>query len=111
MSKPEIIEVLEDAGFSGYGLKMAQVIVQLESTNRQYAHNDNPTTGDNSYGLFQINMYRGLEESRQKAYGLDSNEELFDPLTNAKIAYKISKGGTSWSAWTTYPKAKKILSN
>jgi hypothetical protein len=111
MSKPAIIEVLKNAGFTGSGLEMAQLIVQLESTNRPYAHNNNPATGDNSYGLFQINMYRGLEESRQKAYSLDSNEELFDPLTNAKIAYKISKGGTSWSAWTTYPKAKDLLSN
>jgi hypothetical protein len=109
LSDSELIAILKDAGFSGNGLAMAWAIVKSESTARPYAHNDNPKTGDNSYGLFQINMYKSLEASRQKAYGLESNEELFDPATNASIAFKISKGGTSWGAWTTHKNAKKIV--
>lgn len=109
LSNSELIAVLKSVGFDGYGLKMAWAIVKAESTMRPYAHNDNPRTGDNSYGLFQINMYRSLEASRQEAYGLENNEELFDPYTNASIAYKISNGGTSWGAWTTYEKAKAIV--
>jgi soluble lytic murein transglycosylase-like protein len=89
---------------------MAWAVVQKESTSRPYAHNDNPVTGDNSYGLFQINMFRGLEASRLEKYNLDKNEDLFDPYTNAKIAFKISDGGRNWGAWTTYTKAKSILS-
>lgn len=111
LSDAELISILKSVGFTGNGLKMAWAIVQKESTARPYAHNDNPNTGDNSYGLFQINMYRGLEASRQKAYGLESNEELFDPYTNASIAFKISKGGTSWGAWTTKKSAANIISN
>ena len=106
LSDEELDSLLRSVGFEGSGLAIAKQIVFLESGNRPYAHNDNPVTGDNSYGLFQINMYRGLEESRRKAYNLDSNEELFDAKTNAEIAYKISKGGTKWGAWTTYSKIK-----
>ena len=106
ISDEELDFILRSVGFEGNGLVIAKQIVFLESGNRPYAHNDNPVTGDNSYGLFQINMYRGLEESRRKAYSLDSNEELFDVRTNAEIAYKISKGGTKWGAWTTYSNIK-----
>ena len=102
MSDNELDALLRSVGFEGNGLSIAKQIVFLESGNRPYAHNDNPNTGDNSYGLFQINMFRGMEESRQKAYGLEKNEDLFDARTNAEIAYKISKGGTRWGAWTTY---------
>ncbi|MES2367815.1 MAG: transglycosylase SLT domain-containing protein [Pseudomonadota bacterium] len=27
---------------------------------------------------------------------------LYDPATNIKIAYSLSKGGTDWTAWSTY---------
>lgn len=111
LSDDELIEILKSVGFEGSGLRMAWAIVQKESNARPYAHNDNPNTGDNSYGLFQINMYRGLEESRQKAYNLSSNEDLFDAKTNAEIAYKISRGGTSWGAWTTRDSAISLLQN
>jgi hypothetical protein len=104
LSYDELDSLLRSVGFEGNGLTIAKQIVSLESGNRPYAHNDNPNTGDNSYGLFQINMFRGMEESRQKAYNLDKNEDLFDARTNAEIAYKISKGGTKWGAWTTYKK-------
>lgn len=111
LSDSELIKILRNAGFKGDGLRMAWAITQKESGARPYAHNDNPKTGDNSYGLFQINMYRGLEEARQKAYKLESNEDLFDPSTNAKIAFKISRGGKSWGAWTTKDSASKLANN
>ena len=103
--------ILRSVGFEGYSLRMAQAIIFLESNRRIYAHNPNANTGDNSYGLFQINMFRGLEKSRQEKYGLEANEDLFNTATNAEIAYIISDGGTNWSAWTTYNKAKEIVSN
>lgn len=103
--------ILRSVGFEGYSLRMAQAIVFLESTRMPYAHNDNLRTGDNSYGLFQINMIHGLEAERQEAYGLPSNEALFNPLVNARVAWEISNGGKDWSAWTTYPEAKKIVGN
>ena len=103
--------ILRGAGFEGYSLRMAQAIIRLESNRRIYAHNPNSNTGDNSYGLFQINMFRGLEAQRLEQYGLPNNEALFNPLVNARVAWDISEGGTNWSAWTTYPEAKKIIGN
>ena len=110
ISDTELITILKEAGFSGSGLRMAWAIVQEESTSRVYAHNRNRSTGDNSYGLFQINMIDGIGPARLKEYGLSSNDDLFDPSTNASVAFKISKGGTDWSAWTTQKSARSITS-
>lgn len=62
-------------------------------------------TGDQSYGLFQINMLGNLGPSRRKQYGLSSNDDLYDPLTNAKVAFRLSKGGTDFGAWGVGPNA------
>lgn len=110
LTNSELIAILREAGFSGYGLKMAWAIVQKESTARPFAHNDNADTGDNSYGLFQINMRGSMGPDRREKYDLESNNDLFDPLTNAKIAFKMSGGGEAWGAWTTYQKAQQIVS-
>lgn len=110
ISDSDLVTVLKDAGFSGYGLKMAWAIVQKESTSRIYAHNRNRSTGDNSYGLFQINMIDAIGPARLREYNLENNEELFSPLTNARVAFKISDGGSNWNAWTTKKSAKSILS-
>jgi hypothetical protein len=110
ISDPDLISVLKQAGFSGNGLRMAWAVVKAESTSRVYAHNRNRNTGDNSYGLFQINMIDGLGPARLEKYGLEKNEDLFTPLVNAQVAFKISNGGTSWGAWTTHKKASAMLS-
>jgi len=91
--------LLSSVGFEGDQLKQAWAVVMKESTGRPMAHNQNSKTGDNSYGLFQINMIGSLGPARLSQFGLSNNEELFDPLTNARIAYIISEGGKNWSAW------------
>lgn len=110
LSDSELISVLREAGFSGYGLKMAWAIVQKESTAHPFAHNDNAATGDNSYGLFQINMRGSMGPDRREKYDLSSNNDLFDPLTNAEVAFKMSRGGEAWGAWTTHRNAAQIVS-
>jgi hypothetical protein len=95
----ELKHLLSSVGFSGDELKQAWSVAMKESTGRPMAHNQNSKTGDNSYGLFQINMIGNMGPARLKQYGLNNNEELFDPLTNARIAYTISEGGKNWSAW------------
>lgn len=110
ISNSELLAVLKDAGFSGSGLKMAWAVVQEESTSRVYAHNRNRDTGDNSYGLFQINMIDGIGPARLEEYGLEKNEDLFTPLVNAQVAFEISDGGTNWGAWTTHKKAESLSS-
>jgi hypothetical protein len=109
LSNKELISVLRSAGFEGGSLRMAWAVVMKESTRRPFAHNDNPSTGDNSYGLFQINMRGSMGPDRREKFGLESNEDLFDPITNAKIAFRMSSGGKNWSAWTTHKKAREIV--
>lgn len=92
-------DILYEVGFRGDGLKKAWATAMKESTGRPLAHNRNSNTGDNSYGLFQINMIGSLGPARLKQFGLSNNKELFDPHTNARVAFEISNGGKDWSAW------------
>jgi len=105
LSGKQLVEVLKQAGFTGEGLKMAWAIAMRESGGKPSAFNGNAGTGDKSYGLFQINMLGNLGPARLKELGLNSNEDLLDPLTNAKAAYKMSKGGTDFGAWAVGPNA------
>lgn len=98
----DLMGLLKKAGFTGSGLKMAYAIAMAESTGNARAHNPNAATGDNSYGLFQINMIGAMGPERRKQYGLSRNEDLYDPLVNAKIAFKMSGGGKNWKPWSTY---------
>jgi hypothetical protein len=99
LTPKELKAILYEAGFRGKNLKEAWAVAMKESTGRPSSHNDNPNTGDYSHGLFQINMIGSLGPARLKQYKLDSNEELFNPLTNAKIAFQMSNGGKNWSGW------------
>jgi hypothetical protein len=99
LSATQLKDLLYSVGFRGEHLREAWGIVMKESTGRPMAHNQNSKTGDNSHGLFQINMIGNLGPARLKEYGLNGNEELFDPLTNAKIGYTMSNGGKNWSPW------------
>ncbi len=86
-------------GFEGRALRTAWAVVKKESNGRPLAFNDNPRTGDSSYGIFQINMLGGLGVVRRDKYDLDTNKELFDPVVNAQIAYHMSNGGEIWTSW------------
>jgi hypothetical protein len=111
-SESQIKELLRQAGFPESAIPTMVKIAQLESTNNTRAFN--PEGRDLSYGLFQINMKDddprnpNMGKERRKWFGLKSNEELYDPLTNAKAAYKLwsskekqgkNKGFTHWSTY------------
>ena len=95
----ELKDVLYSVGFRGEDLKEAWAIAMKESNGRPMAHNRNASTGDDSYGLFQINMIGSLGPSRLDKFNLKSYTDLYDPVTNAEIAYFMSDGGQNWSAW------------
>jgi hypothetical protein len=99
LSPKELRDMLSGVGFRGEALVQAWAVAMKESTGRPRSHNKNSDTGDNSYGLFQINMIGSLGPARLEKYGLESNKDLFDPVRNAKIAYQMSDGGKNWSAW------------
>ena len=95
----ELAKMLSTVGFEGRALKVAWAVVKKESNGRPLAFNGNVKTGDNSYGIFQINMIGGLGVARRDKYELNSNKELFDPVVNAQIAYHMSNEGSNWSSW------------
>ena len=104
-SYEELKHLLTLVGFSEGGLKTAWAVVMRESTGRPLAHNTNADTGDNSYGLFQINMFDTLGPYRRDKFDLSSNEVLFDPVRNAEIAFLLSKEGTDFGHWNVGPNA------
>ena len=110
LTDQDLVLLLKTVGFEGTGLKKAWAIAKRESNGRPLAHNGNKKTGDNSYGLFQINMIGMLGTERLDKFNLKSNKELFDPVTNAEITYYMTDGGTDWSSWKGMtPKAQEFL--
>jgi len=101
----ELKELLSLVGFEGKALKEAWAIVMKESTGRPKSHNGNSNTGDNSYGLFQINMIGSLGEDRREKFDLKQNSDLWNPVLNAQIAYHMSNGGEDWGSWGIGPNA------
>lgn len=105
MNDQQLIRTLQQAGFKGEGLRTAYAIAHRESGGNPQAFNGNTGTGDQSYGLFQINMLGDLGPSRRGQFGIQDNGQLFDPLTNARAAFHLSKGGTDFGAWGIGPNA------
>lgn len=99
LTDSQLIELLQAVGFKGQDLKEAWAIAKKESHGSPLSHNGNRKTGDNSYGLFQVNMIGSLGDARRTKFNLASNAELFNPVVNAQIAYHMSDGGKDWSAW------------
>jgi len=100
LSDAQIAGAAKAAGFSGSNLAKAVAIALAESSGNPNAHNAVPP--DNSYGLWQINMLGSMGPARRKQFGLKSNDDLFNPTTNAKAAYAISNGGKNFGPWSTY---------
>jgi Lysozyme like domain len=93
----ELEKLLKQAGFTGKGLEDAIKIVGAESGGRSSAEGDKglaDSTWDYSIGLFQVRSLKDWKSDPKR-----EPTHLYDPLQNAKEAYKISNGGTNWSAW------------
>ena len=109
LSEGTLATLLRNAGFPEEKVPLMVNIAKRESGLRPGAHNPNAATGDNSYGLFQINMIGNLGPARLKEYadiGVKSYEDLKDPWKNVQAAKKVfdSQG---LGAWTTYQAALK----
>jgi len=100
LSPEEIAEYAYGAGFRGHALTTAVAVAMAESGGKVEAHNDLPP--DNSYGLWQINMYGSLGPDRRREYDLDSNRELLDPEANAEVAHRVWRADGSFMAWSAY---------
>ena len=101
MNLVDVMSAAYDAGVHDpVNLARAGAIAMAESSGNPRAHNAVPP--DDSYGLWQINMYGDLGPTRRQQYGLSGNDALYDPKTNARVMFAISGGGTNWRPWSTY---------
>lgn len=98
----QVANLAYQAGFRGQGLIDVVAISKRESSWNSGAFNGNTSTGDRSYGLMQLNMLGNLGPARLQAWGLTSEEQLFDPLTNLRAAFQLSQGGTNFHHWGGY---------
>lgn len=97
------IHAFAAAGFSGDHLVTVSSLAGRESNYDPTAYNGNRSTGDDSYGLLQINMIDDLGPFNRARFGISSNDELFDPYVNgrsAKVLFDASE--VPFFAWGPY---------
>lgn len=105
LSGGQLSELLTAVGFEGDAHRIAWGIAMRESNARPLALNKSTRTGDSSYGIYQINMIFDLGPERRKKFGLTSNEQLFDPVLNAQVAFLMTGGGKDFGSWGIGPNA------
>lgn len=105
LSAAQIAGYAKAAGFMGGDVVIATAVAMSESGGDARAHNPNAATGDDSYGLWQINMLGHLGPARRAVFGITRNEELFDPAVNARAAKHI-RNTQGWTAWSDYRNGK-----
>ena len=118
-SPEQIARIAKTAGIPEKHIPTMVSIALAESGGNIGArYNPEGNTGEDSYGLWQINMDPRYADERLKLFGIDNKKKLFDPVTNAKAAYEIFKQ-QGFNAWTVYrtgkyrdflPAAKKAAS-
>ena len=89
----------KNAGFSPSEADTMTQIAKKESNWYTRAHNNK--SPDNSYGLWQINMIGAMGPARRREYGISNNDELFNPVVNAKAARSVFKS-QGFKAWSVY---------
>jgi hypothetical protein len=99
LTKTQLVDLLHAIGFKGQALRYAWAIAMKESRGNPLSHNGNRETGDNSFGLFQINMVDSLGQDRRDKFSLEYNAQLLNPVVNAQIAYYMSDEGKNWKSW------------
>jgi hypothetical protein len=97
----KLVSLAKSAGFNDEDSATMAAIAMAESGGVSSKINDNPKTGDLSYGLWQINMIDKLGPERRKQFGINSNEQLLDPATNINAAKKVKKS-QGFGAWSVY---------
>lgn len=100
LSAGEIKWLAQQEGIMGEHLVIATAVGLAESDGKVRAHNTKG--GDDSYSIWQINMKGDLGPDRRKRYGLKSDEDLYDPRTNARVMADESRRGTNWKPWGAF---------
>lgn len=94
---PQILQHAYNAGWRGNDLAVAGAVAKAESggdTNARAL-----TSREDSRGLWQINV---------KAHPEQANVNLYDPATNAKVAYDLWKR-SGWGPWSAHNNKSYLL--
>ena len=105
LSTVQLVALAKQVGFNQQNAVIAAAVAKAESGGGSGKLNNNPKTGDLSYGLWQINMIGRMGPERLKQFGISSYEQLYDPLTNARAAFILS-GGSNFKPWSVYKSGK-----
>lgn len=100
-SKAELEALALEAGFSQEDARIMAAVALAESSGNPSALNNNASTGDLSYGLWQINMIGAIGPERKSQLGLNTYDELYNPSINASAAKSVfdSQGFNAWSVY------------
>jgi hypothetical protein len=101
-TQTELYSLAIAQGLTPARARIAAAVGMAESGGNPRAHNTNASTGDNSYGAWQINMLGDLAPERLVLFGIKSNDELFDLQTNARAMRILSANGADFSPWSAY---------
>lgn len=97
LTPAQIAYYAQNAGFSGADLITAVAVALAESSGVPNTYNPETAAGApegyGSYGLWQIYLNVHPEYS---------NENLYDPQTNANAAYAIYSAAGGFSPWSTF---------
>jgi Lysozyme like domain len=88
---------IKNGGSPAWAPFMAAV-AEAESGGRITAYNTNPTTGDSSVGLWQINYFGTLSNSRTATYGSKTLLRR-TPTANARAAVQLFGTGAGYTNW------------
>lgn len=90
MSMEQIYSLARQVGFPPSTAVSMTAIAWRESAGNPSAFRG--VEPEASYGLWQINMAGTLGPYRRALFGISSNDQLFDPVTNARAAYTLWGG-------------------
>lgn len=96
------------AGWAGEELIVILSLAGRESKWEPTAYNGNRATGDNSYGLLQLNtLQESVWTQMSAALGITQREQLFDPVTNMRGARwlydaSVRSFGNGFHGWGPY---------
>jgi hypothetical protein len=97
-----------EAGFTPEDARVVAAIARGESgldpTNSTRRSGLEASTGEDSVGLMQINWGYHKNSGWLQKLGINSREDLFDPVLNMKAAKYLYDNRGSFDDWTVYTK-------
>lgn len=101
LTMQQLVGLAKGAGFTEEQAVIMAAIAAAESSRNYAAFNG--VAPDLSYGLWQINMINKLGPDRRSKLKIASNDELFNPVINAKAANLVFReSGGKYTPWSVY---------